>query len=279
MDKLINRKFNLAKEIDNCERLLYQADIKGFSLYSLIEYHFTKWEHRMTFISFDDMRMEMGFKIILRKDNVNIEEFCIYSECMINILYFIYFKVLNLLSPDKACFIETIITTILENINKVLAQIGYEIKKSNSYNIIVPKDSIANEAAEIVQDNYNLGEDIFLYRHRDLKGDLIKKADILSRLYKYFEGNLFDALNGNNQSSLAESITCLTNNLNVRHSPKGKAKIVLEGFTENELEESYDLLFKLYLNAIVIVDYYKNKQDIDALKNKFKRVDIYEIQI
>ena len=92
-----------------------------------------------------------------------------------------------------------------------------------------------------------------------------KKADILCRLYKYCE-TIENQAKSYGLTTLLEDITSLSNKLDVRHAPKEKQKIVLDGMSAEEVEEWFDELFRLYLSLIILVDYTSKRKDIKSLK-------------
>ena len=129
-----------------------------------------------------------------------------------------------------------------------------------------------SNAAEIIQDTYNLGEKIYLYNHHSLKGQLFEKSDILCRLYKVFESGKESMLKSNQFTTLASDISFLSDKLDVRHAPNKQQKILLAGFTKEEQECWYDDLFNLYLNMIILCEHIEKRKDIKELSRKLSSI-------
>ena len=259
LDALCDRKYDLFAEVNSIEDLLNRGGQR--SIIGCFDKYFLNWPLRNNYVDWDTFFEQTGLESIVEnceaEEPISIDEFTYYAE-----------YVLNLLS-----FVETIIKTdyfnpVVVNINNVLSHLNFK-KHTDDINRVhvIPNDCLVAESAEIVQDNYSLGESIYAYNYREIKGDLCAKADILCRLYKHYE-TIEAKARGYGLDTLVEDISQLSNKLDVRHAPTKKQKIVLDGMTATEIEEWYDELFRLYLSLIILVDYKGKRKDIKELKAK-----------
>lgn len=265
-DKLLEKKYNYSKELLKIEELLKKDGI--YSINSTVNSNIPEWKKRNTCLTLQELRSEKQIdKIIVLANNVflnpNIE--CEFLD------YFIYYcefviNIINIPNVFNSCI--NYASIIVNNIKTILDSINKQINNIDGCYYIIEKDAILREAVEVVQEKYNLGEDLFLYRHQSNSGNLIKKADILSRLYKYFETYLEKQLKSNNLSKLASDIGYISDKMDIRHAPKGKEIILLNNMSAIEQEKWYDTAFSLYLYAIVLKPYINKEVSIDELKQK-----------
>lgn len=270
IEQLINRKYNLSDEILTIEKLLREDYYNNPSLYLLIDSKFRKWQHRNNLISLNDLYIKTEINNILKNAKTNkilIDEYIYYAEYIVNILNIVSFN--DLYSCNQANW-----TSIKENLFHTLSQLNYEIKyfEEENYFKILNKNWKVSEAAEIIQNTYNLGEKIYLYNHHSLKGKLFDKADILCRFYKVFEDGKEHLLKSNQFTALASDIGFLSDKLDVRHAPNKQEKILLSGLTNKEQEQWYDELFNLYIDMLILCEHIEKRKDIKELSKKLSSI-------
>lgn len=268
IETLINRKFNLAEEALTLHKLLKETSFAGSSLYAHINSKFRKWHHRANYISLDQLFDKTGMDAILsytnRFNTISLDNFIYFSECIYNIMFVVRREDLGTLTAENR-------ELIFQNIENIFNQLNYEIVycEHDDYYRIIEKDWKTTISAEIVKDNYSLGEKIYLYRHYSFKGQLFDKADILCRLYKVFEGQYEKILKANQYTTLADNIGFLSDKLDVRHAPNPKEKSLLEGFSIEEQEQWYDDLFEMYLDMLILCNHIEKRKDVKELSKKF----------
>ena len=260
LETLVQRDYNLAAEITAIEDLLHRI-IRNDSIKSWFSKKFLEWPHRNNYVSLNAFLLETGLEKIVensdREEAISLDDYLYYAEYVINMLPYL----------RNDLFI-TYTKAITANILNVIGRYNFEIHddRRGGYHII-EKDVLVLEAAEIAQDSYDLGRSIYSYNYRDMSGDLYAKADILCRLYKYYE-TIESQAYSYGFKTLADDVAHLSNKLDVRHAPSKKQEIVLGSMTKKEIEEWYDELFRLYLSLIVLVDYKNQRKDINELKSK-----------
>ncbi len=258
VDTLLNREYNLAEEILAIENLFLKKDAYRNSIYDIASRNFLNWHLRNNYIDFEYFFTSTGLEEIVEMSHrgceISIEEFIYYCEYILNIF---------LLSDVGG---QTYVRFIKDNISNLLEKLNYVSHFADGKWHIVEKNVIVSECADIVQDNYDLGESIYSFNYRENKGNINKKADILCRLYKYIEGIAAQAKQYG-YSNLLEDIKELMNKLDIRHIATLKQATVIEDMDKTEYEEWIDELFKMALSLIVLTDYTAKKKDIKELKS------------
>lgn len=199
------------------------------------------------------------------QDIISFDDFKEYCECIMTIFY-------NFLKIAKKYINENFseMKTITDNIKFVLEKLNHEIKYINDICYIVEIDYKVTQAAEIIDNEYDLGNQLYKYNHSSLKGDLNSKSDILCRLYKYYEKNEKELPNND---KFIKKITCLSNKTNTRHAPN-KERYIIDNKTDEEMEELLDTLFNAYLIFIIAVAYHKKyKSKLDKYYQEFTNME------
>jgi hypothetical protein len=290
-EKFAKQKVNFAKEVNTLDLLLRQKDSlhNTVSVHSVLNDCYLKIDnkYRNNTINYEDLIQSSGlYRITDNVKNVqcydenfsyhilSFDDYRAYSECLYSLLT--NSEVKNIITEKRKIyfyyeFLYDNYQAILTNIRDTIEKLNHKIfENPNGFSIIVEKDYAVTQAAEIIGDKYELGEQLYLFHHYSLKGNLNEKSDILCRLYKYYEG-IKDTLKANALSSLTYSIGILSNKTDTRHAPAEKEIAVLAGKNEQEMEEIYDTLFSLYLIAIITADYYENKKSVaDKYVEEFK---------
>lgn len=258
VEALLNRNYNLDKEIAAIERL-FNKESRGRSIYDIFSEKFIEWDLRNNFIDFDDFFEETGLDGIVAKSEagcgISLDEYTYYCEYVLNIL--------NL----PCVWDHHYAKYILDNIMNVLQKLNYTPHLDGKVYHIVQSNVMVSEAADILQSNYDLGEGVYSFNYRETRGDLNKKADILCRLYKYIE-SITPQAKQYGFASLLDDIKDLANKLDIRHAPTVKQGVVIGSMSGDEYESWIDELFKLMLSLIVLVDYTGKRKDIKELKSK-----------
>lgn len=140
------------------------------------------------------------------------------------------------------------------------------IENSNGY-FIVQQNGKTELATHITKSTYNLNEDMWLFNHSSNKNNIIKKADILCRLYKYIEPRKTIAKQYG-YDTLQDDISKLIDGLDIRHAPNKKEAELLNGMTKKELLGWYNQIFEMCVSLIILLDYTAKRKDIKDLKAK-----------
>lgn len=256
VDKLLNRKYDLRSEINAIERLFVEK-VNHESMYDKMCKEFLYWRLRNNYIHFDTFMKETGIEDIVERcyggRPVSLEEYIYYCEYMLNVI-----SCRSVSEHPHKHFIE-------QNIFNILNQLNYTMHSENGIRHIIENNILVSEAAEVVKENYDLGEAIYSFNYREVQGDISRKADIICRLYKNIESIEGKAKNFG-YSKLLEDIKELSNKLNVRHTPTQKQETVIAAMGKTSYESWLDELFKLCLSMMVLVDYTEKRKDIKELK-------------
>ena len=156
-DALLNRKFDLKAEILAVEKLFNDSGVES-SVSLRVTRNFLLWKHRNNYVTFSDFRDGIGISNILQrcrsKGSVSINDFIFYCEYMLSILY-----IPNVIGVSR-------IITIQDNIDNALEKLNYTRHCVDGLFHIIEKNILVSEAADIVKDNYDLGESIYSFNYR-----------------------------------------------------------------------------------------------------------------
>lgn len=273
MERLISREYNLCDEIITIENLIKQY-INNNCIYDCVNANFSKWKHRNNFVNlkqlYEGMALDAVINIAERDDHISRDVFLYYAEFVYNVLRVAYYFSDYAKTKKKEC---ENVKIIKENIEKILNQLNCELHydKKNDYYKIILSDFKVELAAEIVQDNYNLGELIYDYKHYKLQGNIDEKSDKLCRLHKYFE-TIQGKLEKFNFGKLNSDIGFLAQKLNIRHSVNKKEQELLETMTAIEKENWLDITFDLYLEAIILSNCIDQHKKVEELKRRLSEI-------
>lgn len=150
-------------------------------------------------------------------------------------------------------------TILLELIDHMSAKV---VEEENLKYIIVPINAAAIAVAES-ESNPITRINVQKYLHYSLNGDLEAKRTILSTLALDYDKG------GQRDSGTPEDGFCfIANNTFIRHNPPLRgAKSITDGMGDEQIEDVYDLAYKLYLTAKLNDEYkYNLKSRVDELK-------------
>jgi len=123
--------------------------------------------------------------------------------------------------------------------------------------ILIPNNEEAIAVAECVE-NLETSKIILKYNHFKTKGDLQAKKSILRHLFTDIEKE-------GARSAAMKDFCCILNKADIRHNNTGKnGKSITTGMTDEQIEEVYDVAYRLYLMAKLDEEYE------DMLKDKVK---------
>ncbi|MCL2675453.1 MAG: hypothetical protein FWE84_02525 [Firmicutes bacterium] len=283
-EKLAAEKVNFTEQVAIIENLLDRSGHYHISSRRRIETNYLRFgdKIRNTTANFDALINKTGvinkinlsdyeFKDAGRcgyggNDYLLFEDYKHYCECVFSVIsecgkFDMHFN-------DYSDVME-IANAITDNIITVVEKLNHSIKYIDGIFVIVEDNYEVTQAAEIIGDRYELGEQLYLFHHHSLKMNLNKKSDILCRLYKYFEG-IRDLLKENDLSKLANNIGLLSEKTDTRHAPNEKEAKIIDGKTSEEMQEIYDTTFSLYLKAIIHADYItNNKMNVEKWVREF----------
>lgn len=232
-----------------------------------IEKNFRLWKKRGSYISFSEVRQQIGFKVdVTRRIFVNpvgIGEYFLFCEMVLNIFR-------DLSSTKHVIISEAInhqIRDIVDTLNAVIEKAGFEWKHINDEWIIVEKNAVSLAVADIVEPE--LSDVIVEYNHYLLHGDLNRKQELLKKLADALEPRR------NELSSIAKQETddffFMVNNMNVRHNncDSSDLKKYNKSFAllaPRDKESWYDKIYEQGLALYVILDQKTRSDEIKSFK-------------
>lgn len=295
-------KINITKEYEKLYQLLYEKKfpiqhleneeicdllLDKFSLAEIINQSFKYFdtEFRKTSLDLDTFNKEFNLNFIEKKSikKKEIDYFIKFCEYIQNIVYRLQICIkqvesTEILSDNKTTFINlndytrwsSAIEVITEQIKIVIEKIGYiPITNKEDITDFIPKspEAIAVAESKIIPDNLTAYE-VLKYYHHSLQGNIKEKKQILLKLAYILEPDI-----NNKTLNIHEDLSCLFNNLDIRHNNveehKYKKPYIVK-MPEQELEKWYDETYRVCLLAILELEHKKRQSKIDALRKQLK---------
>ena len=155
-------------------------------------------------------------------------------------------------------------------ITETLDNLGYEIQVDPEYKLFycVEKNTLANNASEIdfVKNEPSASYKIIEYNRINLRGDILRKREILQTFCRIFESKRSElsSINKTLESNLGFNI----NTFDIRHNntdegSKSKKEYVSK-LSSARLEKIYDMTYDLFLQAFISLD---NSKYDDCIKD------------
>lgn len=272
---LKNASIDIRKEYDRLYELFFLAQYltissRWITLRGCCDCNFVNLHFRGTCVSLDDFDAFYGyhFEKMPRKFDINyLVSFCEYSyNLVINSQEYIIKVLCSHINSDLARSLRFYIQQMM----KVIEEIGYMLNTQNGISDLVPKSQEAIAVAEIVDPN--LSYKVIEYNHHSMKGDLEKKRDTLLALADQLEPKRPDLKKIN--SDLESDLFFLYNNVNIRHNnsdPNGtKYKQVVAAMTDQKIEKWYDDAYQMSLLAFLELDNVEREERVQNLRDAFK---------
>lgn len=237
------------------------------SLRDIVDLNFTLVPFRGTCLNLDEFNEKYNFHFDYPPEDLCIDFLISYCEYLLNLLEGIrplYEKKYLRSKVDYFCLLQ-------EQIFRLTQLVGFKHLVKDKLIVFVPFSSASFSAAEILPDDLAL-KTIF-YNHHSLKGKIEEKKAILLKYASYLEP-LRSKLHNLN-SSFADDLFYLFNNLNIRHNncnPNSKKhfKAFVAALKNEEIENWYDEIYQMCLLAVLMLDHIERKNKIDDLKSTFK---------
>ncbi len=269
---LENRIIDVAKESSKIHKLLSEEELYFYSspyrytLFDVIDRFFRQMPVSGNYIAYDEFLSRNDFDI---KD---IEHYSLLIE-----------KILTLLAQCTECKNSASIVNsniFYEKVSQVSKVINFDLdklglhkenKKSNDYGTLVlvtRNDALASKAVEAAPD---LAESIINYNRPSNKGNLQEKEKSLHFIIKEVE---HIAQNKNfRYHEIANQAECIFNMFHLRHDNiNGKMKNnVLSTMSNDELEDVFDMGFRLSLELLVLNEFEDIDQKVNQLRQKMKQ--------
>lgn len=264
----IEQDLNVQNEYEKLETIVFKyTNYSKRSLNDEIESHFDSWKYKKNFLSFDELRLHLGFTYTKTWDYSfdakikSIDDFFVYCEMILNMM-------LVVLPEEVQIRNKNIIEKILHIINYDLEALNFTIgKMSDDQYIIVQKNAAVSEVVELVEPL--LANSILEYNHYVLKGDLNKKKNMLIKIANALEPKRHEINEINKQ--LCSDYFYLINNMNIRHNncdktDESKYNEKFDKLQSEEKEEWYDDIFQMSLLIFLLLENKKNSSKIKHFK-------------
>ena len=257
---LKNGKIDIKNEYSKLYDLFYLEDERyGQSIKDFVDRNMINMPFRDTCLTLDEFDEKYGFNFKENPDDFDEDYLISFCEYFYNfLLYLNDIAFLNYMEKSL----------LIQQIQKVVENMGYEGLIEDGFTIFVPKNSVSKEVAQNELVPEELSYKIIEYNHHSM--DLEGKKEILLKLGNILEPKR-DAIKNVNKS-LESNMFYLLNNFNIRHNNIDEDskyyKQYVAKMTQEELINIYDLLYQMELLAFIELEYSGYKSTIDELKIK-----------
>lgn len=255
---LKDAKININEEYDTLYRLFYLS-YGEIGLREKINNNFEKIHFRGTCITLDDFDNKYGFDFETYQAGID-------EEYLVSFCEYIYNLILGSQAAGIDIFRYDLTRLIMEQIQKVIEEIGYMETNQDDFIIFVEKNSAAISVAEILPQE--LSYKVISYNHHSMKGDVNGKKEILLQLATKLEAKR-EVLKKANKV-LESDLFFLFNNINIRHNNCDKNgtkyKAFVADMSKEEIEKWYDNTYQMCLIAFLEIEHLERKDEIDKLK-------------
>lgn len=266
----MEREIDLQNEYEKIENvILNEKEYGDHTIENDIEECFREWECRQNYMSFRELRNELGFDFsynIIGYYVPNgvvgcIEDFLLYCEMIRNLLNHLRKRPHH--NERRIIDINSTIQFDLDRINHqfYVCEDGREI--------IVQKNAATSAVADIVEPI--LADEIIRYNHYLLKGDLESKKGILNKIAAALEPMRQDLKDAN--KTIENDLFFLVNRMNIRHNncDSRDSKNYCEEFdklSKSEKESWYDEIYQESLMAFLTLEQKKRERKIAEFKQR-----------
>lgn len=270
--EVLERENDYQREYEKLEKLCAKKihySIYTYTINAWLLQNFLYWKDRSNYCSYQELRGAIGFSEEMNGDGSfktsvcdGINGYLLFAEMLINIIV----GLRNRVSHELEDIIEALFTTIRATIEKA----GLEVVDNAGKRIIVEKNPVSTEVADLVPE---IADAVIEYNHYLLKGDLVRKKEILLRISDSLEPHKKELKEICN--SMQDDFFYLVNNMNIRHNncdPNDKHKYNHEfaALNNNEKEQWYDLIYEQGLALYVMLEQ-KNR---NIIIKEFKSISV-----
>lgn len=266
---LKNGKVDIKKEYSRLYNLLYSVydddSLNPMPLYEDFNAHFSQIWFRGTAITLEEFDEENGFLFEEQPKNFNIDYLVSFCEYFYNLI-FGYMGTMY-------CPNQKYLQFIIQQINKVIASIGYMPTNQDGFTVFVEQSQSAVAVSEIIEDK-NLSYKTIYYNHYSMRGNVDGKKEILLKYASLLEpkGRILLSIN----PTLKKDLFYIFNNLNIRHNnidcnDKCNYKKYVSEMPPEQIEEWYDETYQMCLLAFLEIEQYERKKKFDVLKENIDK--------
>ena len=255
---LSNKDIDLRKEYLRIYSFFYISKYYDGYIDATLENHINnnfnllnkKLTHRC--ISFADFNDSYGFNFIVQRQNIDIDYLILFAEYVVNLVY--------AYSQCASDFINDDLFNIVRHIMDCMDDIGFKTLEKEDLIIFTEKNPVAISVAETVGDE--LSYSVLEYNHHRMKGDLLKKKNILKIMAEDLEPDR-NKLNGINKN-LTSDLFQLFNRFIRHNSSKDK---FITNMSEEQIEDVYDDIYQMWLLAKMQLEQANRSDKIKKLIN------------
>lgn len=265
----IKIEYNRLFDMFYIEKPYFDNTYDEYSLYQYLDLSFMSFPFRGTCISLEDFNRTHGFIFEQQPKDFDIDYLICFCEYSYNLTIY-----LQAGPPSDLFYLVNngnYTSKYLQQVSGVIEKLKYKLINKEGLNEFVPEDIVVEQIAE--EADKTLAERLYEYKHHSSKGNIEKKKEILFAIYSKMsaEEKTLEKIN----KELSNNLAFAFNNLDIRHNNKDEGsksfKDETASMNDNELEEWYDKLYSLCIQAILEVDNDKIIKEVEKLRKEYKK--------
>lgn len=243
---------------------------KKISLHDIFGAYFLGFYFRETCLSIEEFDTIHNFRF-----DEDPKDFCIAD--LVSICEYLHNMLIGYQSAQSSPMTESLYMKypeiremfLIMQIHTIMEKIGYEQSRKDDFIIYIEKSPIADSLVETKTIPDNMSYRLINYNHYSMKGNIDGKKDLLIQLATLLEPRrstlkLID-------SSLENDLFFLFNNANLRHNnvnptDASKYQAYIASMSNDDLEELYDLVYQMCLQAFQELELSEKKDIINEFK-------------
>jgi len=254
-------KIDLKKEYTKFYHLFYRKDDRDHkSIAEIISENFIDFHFRGTCLTLEEFDEMHNYRFEEQPQDFNEE----YLVCFMEYIYNLIIHV-----ESRFFFYHYDRSFYLNQIQRVVEMIGYDMACQDGFTILVPKDNnvIAVAESELIPEC--LSYKVLEYNHHSMKGDVESKKETLIKLADALEAKRPKLSEIN--KSFSSDLFALINSCNIRHNntdaSSGKYHKYIAEMDEEEMENTYDEIYQMCLLAFMQLEHADRKEWIRKMKS------------
>lgn len=243
---------------------------KNFTVFEYMNDHFIDLDRtiRKTCLSLTEFNKLHNYTLCNKK-HAELHDIISLAEYIYNFIFF--FKNYSKSRISTYSFLYFFIDFLQEHIEAIIDSTFYDkyFLRDEKLFIFIPKDPTVFSVIEsdIIPDESI--DDIIKYNHYSNCNDIYTKRSVLQKIAPILEGKRLELKHLN--KSLESDLFFILNNFNIRHNNldrnnEATFNAALESMSDHELILLYDNTYRMFLLAIMTLDYAAYKKNIDKLK-------------
>ena len=264
----VNYEYNKLLNLFVSEKI--NDNTNTFTVFEYMDTHFIDLDTsiRKTCLSLTEFNKLHNYTFCNKK-HVELQDLISLAEYIYNFIFFFKNYSKTVISGYSLFYL--FIKFLQDHIDVIIDSTFYDkyFLRDEKLFIFIPKDPTVCSVVEsdLIPDESI--DDIIKYNHYSNCNDVYSKRGVLQKIAPILEGKRLELKHLN--KSLESDLFFILNNFNIRHNNldrdnEATFNVVLESMSDHDLILLYDNTYRMFLLAVMTLDYAAFKKNIDKLK-------------